>query len=379
MKVLNTFIDARLGGPQIRALAVAKGLRDYGIETEFLVPNGEGDFQNRAREDGFTVHLGGYPPIKPFRQVTGNLLFLASSIRSIPKIRTLINHRDIKIVHTNVSVNFHSALAASRSEASLLWHFNDILMPWPVTWFSTSVANRLADEIVVASESVADHYFNRQQDDVQTLYAPVDTEEFDPDTISPSENRAKLDLTPETVVIGTVGNLNPIKGHEYLLQAIPKVADSIDSPLTVLFVGGKLESRRSYYEKLQELASDLEADIKVRFLGHRSDIPQLLALFDVFVLPSISEACPMVVLEAMAMERPVVATEVGGVPEQIEDGEQGWLVPTKQPDAMADAIIDAISRPEEAERRGRNARVKAVEKFSLQRCVEKHVKLYQNI
>lgn len=378
MKVLNTFIDSRIGGPQIRWLMMARELVDHGIETEFLVPNSKGDFVERAHEEGFSVHQAGYSQAAPVKQVLSNLRFTGSTIRSIPRIMKLIEDRNIDIVHANVSINFHSAFAARKSSSALVWNFNDTRMPWPINRLSAAVAYRLADKIMVASESVADHYFSNGLKNVRTLYPSVNTREFNPATVS-SRKRAELGIHPESTVIGTVSNLNPIKGIEYLLQAAPEVADSINDLLTILIVGSKLNSRRSYYEKLQKLATNCGSGTEVRFLGQRSDIPELLQLFDVFVLSSLAEGCPMVVLEAMAMELPIVATEVGGVPEQIEDCEQGWLVSTKKPDMLAKAIIEATGNPEEAERRGRNARKKVVEKFSLQHCVEMQADLYRTV
>lgn len=376
MNVLNTFVDSRIGGPQIRWLMVAKELVDHNINTEFLVPDAKGNFAERARKEGFQVHKAGYSPIAPLKQVLNNIRFTASTIRSIPQIIKLIKCRNIDVVHANVSINFHSAFAADNTSAALVWNFNDTMMPWPINRLSAIAAYHLADEIIVASNSVADHYFSDRPKNLQTVYPPVDTREYDPAIVS-SIKKTELNIAPESVVVGTVGNLNPIKGHEYLLRAVPKVVDAIDVPLTILIVGARLNSRLNYYAKLQELASEYGSDTEVKFVGHRSDIPQILQLFDVFVLSSLAEGCPMVVLEAMAMKRPIVATEVGGIPEQIEDGKQGWLVPAKHPDRLATAIIDAITKPKEAERRGRNAREKVVEKFSLQHRVEMQADLYK--
>lgn len=375
MKVLGTFVDGRIGGPQVRSLAVAERLREYGVETEFLVPDDDGEFAARAREHGFLVHTAGYSRIAPLRQVGGNLKFAATALRSLPRTRALIDRRNVDVVHANVSVNVHTSLAASRSEAALLWHFNDAQMPSPVARFTAGAARLLADEIVVASGSVADHYFPGRQQAVETLYAPVDVEKFDPDAVRPAD----LALDPDSVVVGTVGNVNPIKGHEFLLQALPRIAEAVDRPLEVLVVGSILDSRLDYYERLEALTAETGDDVAVRFLGHRSDIAQILQSLDVFVLASRAEACPMAVLEAMAMERPVVATAVGGVPEQIDDGEHGWLVPPERPDALAEAIVEAITHPGEAERRGENARQRVESTFSLQRCVERHLELYRSL
>ena len=112
------------------------------------------------------------------------------------------------------------------------------------------------------------------------------------------------------------------------------------------------------------------------FTGERSDIAEALAAFDVFVLPSLFEACPMALLEAMAMARPSVASNVGGVPEIIENGETGFLVRPKDPKEIARAVDDLLTRPDEAKRMAARGRRHIVANFDLEACAENHYRLY---
>jgi glycosyltransferase involved in cell wall biosynthesis len=275
-----------------------------------------------------------------------------------------------------MSLNFDTSVAAWRSDAALVWHFNDILVPWPLNRIAGKTAQIIADERVVASDSVTNHYFPASaSEDVQRLFAPVDLDEFDPNAVTGSGLTDELG-DHNAILIGSVGNINPIKGHEYLVRAAAKIDAKIDRKIIVQIAGGILDSREMYFERLKQIRSDLGLDKTVQFLGRRSDIAELLAQFDVFVLPSIAEACPMSVLEAMAMEKPIVATDVGGIPEQIVDGESGWLVPSKDPDALAAAIIEALQNKNERQRRAKKARERAVNMFSLERCAERHLQLY---
>jgi glycosyltransferase involved in cell wall biosynthesis len=116
----------------------------------------------------------------------------------------------------------------------------------------------------------------------------------------------------------------------------------------------------------------------VTFTGWRDDIPELLSLFDLFVLASVTEACPIVVLEAMAMECPVVATDVGGVRELIPGDDYGWVVPPEDHRALSTAISDAIAS-EPNKDRTTNARERVERLFSLETCVENHVAVYRSL
>lgn len=379
MRVLTSLTDPRLGGPQIRSLAVAKKLRSRGIETIFLLPSGEDEFEQMASSAGFTVQRPGLSRIKPPREIVDNLRYVTTFPLAVQRIRRVIAEEDIDVVHANMPVNYQTAVATAFSDAQLVWHFNDTSAPNFLARFSARVAGALADKIVVAANAVDRYYFENVSVDTTPLYAPVDVNEFDPATVQAGREylEDELDVQIDGPVIGTVGNLNPIKGHDDLLKAVSRVKDEY-GPVTTLVVGDHPDTRAEYVDGLYELRRKFDLEDTVHFLGRRSDIPELLSTVDLFVLPSVAEACPMAVLEAMVMKRPIVATEVGGVPEQITDDEHGWLVPPEKPAQLAEAIETALSSPEERERRGERARRRAVDVFSLERCAARHEEVYQS-
>jgi glycosyltransferase involved in cell wall biosynthesis len=122
---------------------------------------------------------------------------------------------------------------------------------------------------------------------------------------------------------------------------------------------------------LQERVESLGLPRAVTFLGERGDARQIIGAIDVLILPSLTEGLPNVVLEAFAYKTPVVATAVGGVPELVKDDETGWLVPPRDPHALAQAILDALSNPEEARRRAENAYKHLLEHFTVEKQVDK--------
>jgi len=376
MRVLSSITDPRMGGPQRRSLDVARRLRERDIETDFLIPTGDDAFRDAAVDSGFETHRVTLSRLRPPTNIRGNARFFADFVPTVREISTLIRDRDIDVVHANMVVNFQTALATARTSVPLAWHFNDTLTPTPVKQIAAALGNRWADEIVVAADAVHDYYFDPETPS-RTIYAPVDIGQFNPDrvTIDESSLRSELDIAPSIPIVGTIGNLNPIKGHEYFLRAVADVSQEIAVPI----VGAELDSRKDYFEKLHSLRTELGLEDQITFVGFRSDIPKLLSLFDVFVLPSIAEACPIVVLEAMAMKCPVVATDVGGVPEQIPGPDHGWIVPSEDSSALANAIQEALENPTEAERRAENARARVESVFSLSACVDRHEDLYRSL
>ena len=376
LRVLNSLTEPRVGGPHLRSLDVARRLRERGVETLFLVPDGSDEFEEMATEEGFEVLRPGLLRMRPPADVVDNARYLLNVLPGVRRIQALLSEHSIDVVHAGMTLNFKAALAAHWSSVPLAWFFNDTGTPWPLNRVAARTAMATADEIAVAADAVHEYFFPASVS-TRTVYPPVDTTEFSPELVSEGDQtvRDEFDIDPGTPILTVVGNINPAKGHEYLLRAIAAVERQFGS-VAVLVAGKILETRREYFEKLQRLRAELRVAETVRFLGRRSDIPRLLSAADLFVLSSIKEACPIVVLEAMSMEKPVVATRVGGTPEQIVDGEHGWLVPSKDPSALADGIVDALQSPAEQQRRGVAARNRAEAKFSIEQCVESHLQLY---
>jgi glycosyltransferase involved in cell wall biosynthesis len=204
---------------------------------------------------------------------------------------------------------------------------------------------------------------------LQTLYNGI---EILPDVedAAVEQLRNELGINPEDQVIGSVGSLYPVKGHQFLVDALPAVFRA--RPRTVVVIVGRGELDVALKDQVKRLG--LEG--KVHFLGLRQDIPRLLALMDVFVMPSLSEGLSIALLEAMAARKPVVTTRVGGNPEIVVDGETGYLVPVEDSHSLASAIFHMLTNPDQAIRFGENGRRRVEERFSLATMAEGYQKLY---
>ncbi len=151
------------------------------------------------------------------------------------------------------------------------------------------------------------------------IYNGIDTRAFAPDGSS-TKNRSQFGLTGKDIVIGVVGRLDPIKNHALLFKVFEEINN--ENPDVKLLVVGDGPERKN----LEHLAGN-----GVQFLGNRADVPDILRMMDIFTLPSINEGISNTILEAMATGLPVVATDVGGNPEIIDDGQTGQLVPIGRP------------------------------------------------
>lgn len=182
--------------------------------------------------------------------------------------------------------------------------------------------------------------------------------------------RSELGLPDHKIVIGTVARLEIQKGHRYLIAAAPGIINKFSNVVFVFAGDGTLR------QELETQVNELGLQENFRFLGFRKDVKELLFAFDVFVLPSLFEGLPNVILEAMASGRPIVATAVDGTPELIEHNETGLLVPPKSPHALQEQILNLLENEEKGSKLGRQAKEMAKQKFSFDQQFRKFEEVY---
>jgi glycosyltransferase involved in cell wall biosynthesis len=183
--------------------------------------------------------------------------------------------------------------------------------------------------------------------------------------------RNSLGISSHSIVIGTVGRFEPVKDQATFLRAMAILLKTYSNNIKAILVGdGPLR------EDLHAVTSKLKINEHVTFLGKRDDIPDLLRVMDIFVLPSISEGISNTILEAMASALPVVATDVGGTPEIVENGVTGLLVPKENPEIMARSLLELIEDQEKRKTMGQQGRKNAEKYFSIERMVDTYESLY---
>ena len=176
-----------------------------------------------------------------------------------------------------------------------------------------------------------------------------------------------------SVKIGIIGRFTEAKGYEYFVETA-KIVTSSRENICFSIVGDG-----TYFSKIQNMIKEFDLTDKVKLLGYRSDIPDLLSEWDIYVQSSLWEGLCLTVVEAIASGLPVVATNVGGIPESIIDGYNGFLVPPKNPEALAEKIIELIDNPDLREKMGENGRKIAEEKYSLDNMVKKIEELVDSL
>jgi glycosyltransferase involved in cell wall biosynthesis len=229
----------------------------------------------------------------------------------------------------------------------------------------------LTDAVIAVSRDTAELCPAAKLTSVQVIHNGVDPAR---PLRSRAEVRAELGLGLDEVVAIQVANLLPVKAHDILLRALAILRDA-GSRLTMLVVGDGPE--RPFIEAMaRELGLGPE---RLRLLGFRADVPDLLGAADFFALPSRMEGLPLSALEAMAQRLPVVASKVGGLPEVVLDGQHGFLVPPADPEALAKAMGKLAGDPELRRTLGGAAYARARAEFSFEHMTQKYDDLYERL
>ncbi len=233
----------------------------------------------------------------------------------------------------------------------------------------------LTDRIIALTEGEKNDYLalsvGRPQK-LLTIHSGVDIRRYISNHINVIEKKRSLGLLPNGFIIGFVGWLLPIKGPMHLLRAMPQVWNQYPDT-NLVFVGkGELDV------DLRAEALKLDANGKVKFLGWRDDVAEIMQIFDIFVLPSLNEGMGRVLVEAMAAGKPVVASRVGGIPDLVKDEKTGLMVPPGDEHALAGAILRLANNPSEARRMGAAGKLYC-HSFGLEAMVEQLDHLYDEL
>lgn len=234
----------------------------------------------------------------------------------------------------------------------------------------------LNDAVIAISESVLHSILDRQifkRGIYVTIHNGVDLNAIATAGICRTPLKESLGIAAHHQVVGNVANLYPGKGHQYLLEAARLVLNQL--PDVTFVIVGK-EKKKEDLEQLQELAQRLGIQDRVIFTGFRQDVFQVMSTFDIFVLPSLWEGFGIVLLEAMALGKPVIGTNVGGIPEVIDNGLNGFLVEPRNSQQLAERILELLRNAALRNRMGQNGIQKVQLRFSIERVVKEIEKVY---
>jgi len=293
-------------------------------------------------------------------------------------LKKLIRQRNVRLIHSTTLSVLAAPLAAWVTRTPLISHVQEMLVdPRIVRKALHAITSHSADRIICISDSVRAHILEDQPNAAKLVEVVRNSI---PSPAEPSrtiaEMRSELGLRADLPVVGMIGRVSPWKGQEIFVRAAA-ILRSEGIACQFVAIGGVFDSERHHLDRLSEIIKSLNLESLVKIEGFRKDARELIAAFDVFVLPSIlPEPFGLVVAEAMAAGKPVIATAHGGPTEMVVEGETGFLIPPNDPSALASAIKKLLAHPEEAARLGKAAQKRFLDHFEMRDYIERIQRLY---
>ena len=371
-RILHTNFHLGWGGQAARVFLLCRSLKRMGLNVTVAAPGGSALIRKCAAEG-----------IECFDDVRFSKGFCpADFVHDVLALRGLIIRRRIELVHTHGSQDTWSGSIAAWLSPRRPFVVRTRHNTFPVAnnFLNRLLYARLIDRLVIVSESVKREYEKFisagiiSDDRIVTIHSCIEQERFWPSRANKASAREALGLPKEAPVVAIIARLAEEKGHRFLLQALASLRHEFANIIAVIAGEGNQEAF------LKSYAAELGIAQNVRFLGFREDVDRILAAADVAVLPSVAcDASSASIKEAMAMQRPVVATHIGGAAEIIENGKDGIIVPPGDPVALADAISRLLRNPSMCEAIGRAGRRKVVATFTEERLARQTLSLYRSL
>lgn len=232
--------------------------------------------------------------------------------------------------------------------------------------------NKLASATVANSQATKKTMLKNapwlNQNRIYVIYNGIDPQPFS--TENTNDIRTELGISQESPLIGFVGRLNVQKGMIYILQAFEQVLKEIPTAQLLIAGEGDLE------EEILNTAKEKGMQNNISLIGFRDDIPNIMRTIDLLILPSVWEGFGIVLIEAMAAEKPCVTTNISSMPEIVIDGKTGYVVPPKDADKLSDAIINLIRDPLKSKKMGSEGKKVVRAKFTLQKMIDQYEQLF---
>ena len=350
-----------IGGEELSTIAVAEELIKKGHEVYYM--SSGGPLLNRLSDKCINYLKG---------DVDGRSIF--AIVKGAFSIRKALEKYNIDIIHASeprlAIMGYCANMLSLSKKPKIIWHDRGTLHHF----LSAKLFNFMSDFVITNS-----HYERNRLLKNGLLVSKVHTvhnsmylsvlNKKDPSDIFEKYN-IELNNGP---IVGITSRLINRKGHIYFLQAIPQILKYFNKVKFIVVGGGILK------EKLEIFTEKLGIKNNVSFVGFREDLEKIYPFLDILVVPSLYEPLGNVSLEAMAFGKPVVASDTGGIPEVVQNGVTGILVPPKDYEKIAEAIIFLLNNPDVAKKMGEAGEKRVKEYFTIDRVGNELEKIYHNV
>lgn len=369
IRVLHLTTDSRIAGAEKLLIGIGKEFDSKNFETFFCTMKARGVLHERLEKQG-----------------NANFSLNCRSGYDLPqamiRLGKIMQNCKVDILHTHL---FHACVLGQ-----FVARFNNRVIPIMTKHYSNALylygtpLQRLLDRsssswarhIIAISSGVRKILIDLdgvRQGKITVIHNGIELPSYPLARENALRARNEFSIKEYEIVVGTLGSLHPRKGYRYLIEAMKLVFESKDNIKLMMVGEGVLRT------ELKHLSEELGIEDKVIFTGYREDVNNLLSAMDIVVQPSIEEGFGIAILEAMALGKIVIATNVGGIPEIINNGETGMLVPCANAGALAKAISFIIERPDLSKTIAEKGRKSVEENFNIVKMVRGYENLYKDL
>jgi glycosyltransferase involved in cell wall biosynthesis len=352
---------------------------DCDLFKPILLCRNKGPLVERCNEKGITTYFlpslppSGSPVCQTYRSILVNALWIAH----------LVRRANINLVHSNSPrMAYHGGLGARLSGVHSVTHIRDYYNSPFQSALKSRFLNKVSDYFIAVSKAVRNavcSWAPYLSGKIDVVYDGINEISFS-STRKQAGIRKELKIADDDKLVGVVGSINKLKGQSTAIQALSEVSKLIPNVYLVI-AGGTFDlEAETYFRTLEKQIDELGLRNRVKFVGNRSDIADIMAELDILVHPAVlPEALGHVLLEASIFKKPIIASNIGGIPEIIKHGETGLLFAPGKSDDLAKAIIWLIDNPQENKRLGQGASEFVKANFSMKQYVDGIESIYDRV
>lgn len=366
LRILHVITSLDVGGAQKHLLSLVTGLRRRGHVADvafFKNPSMAGPF---AKSGATLYDLSARGTFSPML---------------VPRLASILKQGRYDVVHTHLlkadSYGTLAGVLAGTSVRIASKHNDERALLKPAVAIVHGLISRMDRRVVVLSDYVGRYVAGVGRVDprrITRIYYGLPAASAAAPEAGP-QLRAELGIPPEAPLAATVGRLTEQKGLLYLLEAMALVRQQFPEA-RLLVVGDAQDGREEYKQELLQARTRLGLEDAVLFTGVRDDVPAVMQAIDIFVMASLWEGFGLVFLEAMAAAKPIVATRVSAIPEVVDEGVTGLLVPPRDPKALAEAMVSLLADRKRGRSMGQAGLLRLQERFTEERMIDEIEQLY---
>jgi len=311
------------------------------------------------------------------------LLYVISFVQVNLKLLKIIRKYKIDILHANSLGSFmYSFLVGKIMHILVIWHMHDILKERLSNRILCKILGLFATNIIAVSNAVRNSLlgFGIKENKIKVIYNGLNLEKWNPTKYNPMSLRNELKIDKDSFIFAIIAQITECKGQHIFIESAANILRKHREDVLFLIIGESSSDDAEYKKKLMERVKELNVEEKIVFTGRRNDIPNVFASINVSIVCSIwPDSFPTVILEALAMAKPVIATNIGGISEEVVNNETGILVPPGNTKELVKAMTELLNNPKRGEEMGIKGRERMEKMFTIKKNVSTVKSLYYEL